>query len=294
MCPYLPFIDRCFRAVEQNMTSAQLIQLAHEAFEKGYAMNTTQKLSLDPANPADSSVIDDAERERFAVSFVRRLRAGFQGYDNLITNIHTRHMADYALGLLIAKKQMTGDFQGTDGTDGIVVEYDPRAAFFGLGDGWRSANGTTAVYPATAGSPQNWIHSGSTRLGGTAGNPIIFGQAFVGVIVGYAIYSDDIVRTSVILESINRQPAAAIAIHGTMAQSHLNYPLKLVELDRPHFLRANNNFRVQVFQETAAPASEYAYPLGAVFTTGNVLQETDLGNVDATGLNNLKVLNTVA
>lgn len=270
---------------------AQALTDGRAIFQDAFQMNTDANMNLDPARPDELS---ENEILAFFLSFTRSIRYGFQSYDNAVTNIHTRHITDYALALLVAKQQMVGDYQGTEGTEGIVGEFDPRGFYFGMGNGWRTKDGTTANYSTSnvTTTSNNWIHSGSSLLGGTSGNPIQIGKSAVHCIVGYAFYSDDLVRTTELHEQVNRRPLALVSIHGTIEQHNLNYPCKVVETDRPRFLRENTTFLVKVNNDQAPSSGEFAFPLGFTLTTANVLQEVVPGNDSATVLSNLKILTT--
>jgi hypothetical protein len=138
------------------------------------------------------SYLNDAEFEKWKLAFKRSLVIPTQ-YKQFI-EIDYRHILDYLLGAMIAKKQFEMDFDGTVPYPGRFGMSRPRAQYFGLGDTWHYwpwGAAVTASYP-TASTSDNWIHAGSLSLtgvtaaglGGTDGNAIRILKSQVTVIVG--------------------------------------------------------------------------------------------------------------
>lgn len=138
------------------------------------------------------SYLNPAEFEKWKLAFKRSLVIPTE-YKQFI-EIDYRHILDYLLGAMIAKKQFGMDFDGTWPYPGRFGLSRPRAQYFGLGhswDFWPWGDAAVRTFP-TASAVDNWIHAGSLSqaafdgvgLGGTAGNAIrILGSA-VHVIVG--------------------------------------------------------------------------------------------------------------
>lgn len=97
-----------------------------------------------------------------------------------IVDLFLRRKVEIITGCMVAKKQFSKTFDGESPKAGNFGISITRAAYFGIGDDWDDAA------PFSTGSPQNWIHSGTTLLGGTAGNPIKIGENAVHVIIGIA------------------------------------------------------------------------------------------------------------
>ena len=96
-----------------------------------------------------------------------------------IRDAFMRHQGEILLGAMVAKEQMDAEVDGEQPGPGKIGGPIPiRAGFLGVGDDWEDA-GTF-----TTGTPQNWIHSGTSLLGGTAGNPIRIGENAVHVVIG--------------------------------------------------------------------------------------------------------------
>jgi hypothetical protein len=138
------------------------------------------------------SYLNDIEFEKWKLAFKRSLV--MPTYYKQFIEIDYRHILDYLLGAMIAKKQFQMDFDGTWPYPGRFGMSRPRAQYFGLGhswDYWPWGNAATQTFP-TASAVDNWIHAGAlsatavdaSGLGGTDGNAIrILGSA-VHVIIG--------------------------------------------------------------------------------------------------------------
>lgn len=138
------------------------------------------------------SYLNVNEFEKWKLAFKRSLVLPTQ-YKQFI-ELDYRHILDYLLGAMIAKKQFEQDFDGTSPYPGRFGLSRPRAQYFGLGDSWHYwpwGSATTATAP-TASASANWIHAGSLNLagvtgaglGGTAGNAIRILESAVHVIIG--------------------------------------------------------------------------------------------------------------
>lgn len=107
-----------------------------------------------------------------------------------MADIHLRHIKEALLGAMIAKEQMNAEIDGElPASNKIQGPVPIRACWLGIGDDWEDVDsiyaGAAGVW--TTGAPQNWIHSGSTLMGGTAGNGVRIGLNAVHVI--YGLYS---------------------------------------------------------------------------------------------------------
>jgi len=138
------------------------------------------------------SFLNEQEFEKWKLAFKRSLVLPTQ-YKQFI-EIDYRHILDYLLGAMIAKKQFEQNFDGTWPYPGRFGLSRPRAQYFGLGDTWNYwpwGDATTATFP-TASASDNWIHAGALSLagvtgaglGGTSGNAVRFLESAVHVIVG--------------------------------------------------------------------------------------------------------------
>jgi len=129
--------------------------------------------------------LTDKELTRFGRSFERQFIRNLP--ERAVVDIHIRHKAEALLGAMIAKEQMNSEIDDEQpASNKIGGPLAIRAAYFGIGDDWEDINGiyAGAQNAWTTGSAQNWIHSGTTLMGGTAGNAIRIGENAVHVIYG--------------------------------------------------------------------------------------------------------------
>lgn len=114
---------------------------------------------------------------RWGQSFERSFILQYEYRD--IIELLWRRQKELLLGAMVAKEQMKAQIDGESPSSGKVGgPLVIRAGYIGIGDDWEDAA------PFTTGSPQNWIHSGTTLLGGSAGNPIRVLENAVFVVVG--------------------------------------------------------------------------------------------------------------
>jgi len=107
-------------------------------------------------------------------------RAAYYAFpEKEVREVWLRHRAEIILGCMIAKDQFNVDFGGEEPEAGQFGITFTAAPYLGVGEDWDDMS------TWTTGSEQNWIHSGTTYLGGTAGNPIKVGENALHVIIGY-------------------------------------------------------------------------------------------------------------
>jgi hypothetical protein len=123
--------------------------------------------------------LEDHELDKIGTSLERQFVLAFA--EREIVDIYARHLGEIILGAMIAKQQMDAEIDGEQPASGKVGgPLITRAGWLGIGDDWD--DGGVSI---TTGSPQNWIHSGTTLLGGTAGNAIRIGENAVHVVLGF-------------------------------------------------------------------------------------------------------------
>lgn len=273
-------------SLNPNATPTQIVTELRSVAQKAWAnaRSGPAKMKTNPMEPNQSNLQDD-ELLAFNISFNRAIRAGPAYNDPVYQSIFLRHRADLLLGLLIAKTQMQGQFTGTAGKAGIVAEWGFRAGYWGKGDSWRGS------YISTGGSMQNWVHSGSTQLGGVAGNPVLFGENVVFVVLGWGAVAADTTETILFQDTIDNAPQPVTVVEDQLWQADVMKPYMVREFDTPRILGFRSLYEVQALARGTVPASEWARPIGVVYTTANILQENDLGAKTATELNNLGILN---
>jgi len=127
--------------------------------------------------------LTDRELIRFGRAFERQFIRQLATRE--VRDIFLRHQAEALLGAMIAKEQMDAEIDSEQPAPNKIGGPIPiDAAFLGIGDDWEDINGIYGGVQSSwsTGSPQNWIHSGTSLLGGTAGNPIRIGENAVHVV----------------------------------------------------------------------------------------------------------------
>jgi len=125
--------------------------------------------------------LSDKELKKFGKSFERQFVLAFA--EREIVDIYMRHQGEILLGAMVAKQQMDAEIDGEMPLSGKIGMLPIRAAYLGIGDDWEDADLVDG--PFATGSPQNWIHSGTTLMGGTSGNPIKIGENAVHVVIAF-------------------------------------------------------------------------------------------------------------
>jgi len=129
--------------------------------------------------------LNDKELTRFGRTFERQFIRNLP--ERAVVDIHVRHKAEALLGAMIAKEQMNSEIDDEQpASNKIGGPLAIRACWFGIGDDWEDIYSVynTAQGAWSTGSPQNWIHSGTQLMGGTAGNAIRIGENAVHVVYG--------------------------------------------------------------------------------------------------------------
>ena len=212
------------------------------------------------------------ELEIFERTFERMLVQYFP--EREIREIFLRHKGEILLGCMVAKNQFEKEFDGempSSGKFGMIIS---RASFFGIGDDWEDAS------PFTTGSPQNWIHSGTSLLGGTAGNAIKIGENAVHVIVGVGDLHPA-PKVESIKFWVDGKPKPVIYTGWTWKTSGI--PVK--ELESAIILKEDTTFLAKVFISAAFGSSVDDYPhlLSVSFLPEDALRLHDATEVAASG-----------
>jgi len=187
-------------------------------------------------------------------------------------------LEEIMMGAMVATEQMDKRFDGERPEAGKFGMVKPRAGFFGIGDDWDS------VAAFATGSPQNWIHSGTTLMGGTAGNAIRIGENAVHVIV--AVGS---LHKSPKIEShqftLDGKPKPIILTKLPIEFSDFRYK----ELDVAFILKKNTTLKAGVFigdsLGTVTSALDWPYLIGASFVPEDVLRLHDVATLPGTTYN---------
>jgi len=210
--------------------------------------------------------LDDEELDKFGRSFERQFVIGTS--EREIVDILNRHRAEILMGAMVATKQFASRFDGERPDAGKFGMSEIRASFLGIGDDWEDITlySSATVLPFTGGSLQNWIHSGTNLMTGTAGNAVKIGKNAVHVIVAIGDYFEDSKLESLQF-TIDGKPKTGITLKRALAHSDF----KIKELDVAFILKYKTTVLGKVFQKPTATA--YPYLLGATFVPENILRE---------------------
>jgi len=191
-------------------------------------------------------------------------------------DIYYRHLGDFLFGAMIAKAQLKAKFDGSSPRPGMFGISPLRANYFGLGDDW------DVVTTWSAGSPQSWLHSGTTELGGTSGNPIKVLEDVVHVIVGIEDWAP-LQGGYPVLESVKftidgKEKPIIVTRDAFMSRA---YPR--VEFDEAFFLTKNTTFLAKVFSKTA-PIKETPKLIGITYIKEEHLRTHDPADLDGANI----------
>jgi hypothetical protein len=221
-------------------------------------------------------VLNDLELDKFGRSFERQFILGTKNRD--IIDLYMRHLEEIMLGAMVATDQMKKRFDGERPEAGKFGMVKPRAGFFGIGDDWDS------VAAFTVGSPQNWIHSGTTLMAGSTGNAIKIGENALHVILAMGS-----LHKSPKIEShqftMDGKPKPIIIVREM--QNFSDFSLK--ELDVPFLWKKNTTVLGKVFigDQLGAVSSVLDYPflVGVSFIPEDILRLHDVATLPGTTYN---------
>jgi len=211
--------------------------------------------------------LNDDELDKFGRSFERQFVLN-EKYREVV-DILNRHRAEILMGAMVATKQMSKRFDGERPEAGKFGMVEIRAGFLGIGDDWESNPSVTG------GALANWIHSGTTMMGGTTGNALKIGKNAVHVVVAIGDYELDPKMESIKL-TIDGKPKPGIVVKRAILLS--DYGVK--ELDVAFILKYGTTIKGEIFQR--ATGTSYPYLIGASFVPENILREyVDPANLSA-------------
>jgi len=229
--------------------------------------------------------LTDKELTRFGRAFERQFVLPYA--ERQIIDIHIRHQGEALLGAMIAKEQMNAEIDSELPASNKVGGPIPiRACWLGIGDDWEDILGIYAGVQGTwtTGSPQHWIHSGTTLMGGTVGNAIRIGENAVHVIYGIGS-----LHASPKIESvqfwIDDKEKPILQTHWALKQPDV---LRVKELDNAIILKKNTMFLAKVFisaafGEAVSNVLDYPYLFGVSYIKEPQLREHDVTNAAIVG-----------
>ena len=204
----------------------------------------------------------------FDVSFERQFVLAFPQRE--VVDIFARHKREVLMGLMIARGQMDAAFDGMFPGSNKIGMGEIRACYLGIGDDWEDI---TRIYGGAqgywnVGTPQPWISSGTTYLGGSSSNPVRIeeNQVTVAVAIGSKHVSPKL--ESVYLE-IDGKAKPIIPCHfATRMVPYGAIPIK--EFDDALILHKNKEILARVFfsdafGETVSKVIDFPYLLGVSF-----------------------------
>jgi len=211
------------------------------------------------------------EMDKFARSFERQFVLQMKPRE--IVDMYMRHRVEILMGAMVATAQFKKRFDGERPAAGKFGMVLPRAGYFGIGDDWDD------VSAFTGGSPQNWIHSGTTLMGGTAGHAIKIGENAVHVVFGVGS-----------LHPAPKIESFQFTVDGKAKPIFITrWPLTLSDLavkefDTSFIFKKGTTLLVKVFQKQTG--DDWPYLIGVSFVPENILREYhDVANLPGTVAN---------
>ena len=217
--------------------------------------------------------LSNEELDKFGRSFERQFVLAIK--EREIIDLYNRHRAEILMGAMIAVKQMGKRFDGERPGAGKIGMVKPRAGFFGIGDDWDD------VSAFTCGSPQNWIHSGTTLMNGSAGHAVKIGENALHIII--AVGS---MHKSPKIEShcftVDGKPKPIILTRLPQEFSDL----RVKDLDVGFVFKKGSTLLGEVFLSTQAAAVasllDWPYLVGASFVPEDILRLHDVATLPGT------------
>jgi len=209
-----------------------------------------------------------SELDKFRRSFERQFVLAIK--EREIVDIFLRHRVEILMGAMVATRQLKKRFDGERPEAGKFGMIPIRAGYLGIGDDWDD------VSAFTGGSLQNWIHSGTTLMGGTAGNAVKIGENAVHIVVGIGDYHPSPKIESIQL-TLDGKPKPGIYCKF----AHANSDFAIKELDVAFIFKFGTTVLGKVFQKQTGDS--WPYLLGVSFVPENILREyVDVANLPGT------------
>jgi len=213
--------------------------------------------------------LTDEELKLFARSFNRQFLLPYA--PRQIADIYLRHLGEILLGAMLAKEQFDQSLGGERPPAGKFGMVPIRPAFFGYDD-WDEL-GTI-----TGGSPQNWIHSGTTLLAGTAGNAIAIDENAAHIIIAVgSLHPAPKIESFQFTIDGKTKPVSVSWYHFGVGTK--DSALKIKEFDQSFPLKKDTTILVKVFQRVTGV--DIPYLLGASFIKEAQLRLHDPADVVA-------------
>lgn len=199
-----------------------------------------------------------SELDKFRRSFERQFVLAVK--EREIIDVYMRHRVEILMGAMVATKQLKKRFDGERPEAGKFGMIPTRAGYLGIGDDWDD------VSAFTGGALQNWIHSGTTLMAGSAGNAVKIGENAVHIVVAIGDYHPEPKLESLQL-TVDGKPKPGIYCRFAQTLSDL----KIKELDVAFIFKYGTTVLGKVFQKQTGDT--WPYPFGASFVPENILRE---------------------
>jgi len=226
------------------------------------------------------------ELTRFGRCFERQFVLPYQARQ--VRDIHMRHQGEALLGAMIAKEQMDAEVDSElPASNKIGGPIPIRACWLGVGDDWEDLLG---IYSAaqgtwTTGTPQDWIHAGTTLMAGTDGNAIRILENAVHIIYGVGS-----LHASPKIESVKfTVDDKAKPILQTWWSHKQPDSLRVKEFDNAIVLKEDTYFRAEVmisnaFGAASANVTDFPYLFGVSYIKEPQLRIHDITNALIVGV----------
>jgi hypothetical protein len=211
--------------------------------------------------------LTDKELTRFGRAFCRQFVLPYQHRE--VRDIHMRHQGEALLGAMIAKEQMNAEVDSElPASNKIGGPIPIRASYLGIGEDWEDILGIYAGVQGnwTTGAVQNWIHSGTTLMAGTAANDIRIGENALHVIYGYGSLHASPKIESVEFRVDGKVKPTLLPMWATKQPDSL----RIKEFDNAIILKKDTQFRARIFisrafGEAVASVLDYPYLFGVMY-----------------------------
>jgi hypothetical protein len=219
------------------------------------------------------------ELRSFARAFERQFILAYP--EREVVDLYRRHVVEIMAGALVAKKQMSAEVDGEQPNAGKVGGPIPiRAAYLGVGDDWDDVGDTGSF---TAGSVQNWIHSGTPMMGGDDGNAVKVGENQVTVVIAIGDRHPS-PKVESVQFTIDGKAKPILIL--SQAQQMPGNGLKLKELEKAYLFKEDMTVLAAIFGSSVGGSvttlSCIPYLLGASYIKEDQLRVHDAASVDGT------------
>ena len=210
--------------------------------------------------------LEDHERKIIARALNTHLSTVFLERKDVVYDIYSRHLSEILVGAAIAKEQMDAEIGGMFPKSGAIGGPVPvRAVYLGVGKDWED------IGPITTGTAFNWIHSGTTLMGGTAGRPVRIGRNAVHVIFGIGDYHPSPKLENVKFE-INGHEKPVVTLHGLKLSD-----IRLVEFEKSLILKRGTTILATLYASDihGSTVNDVPYLFGVSFILEDKLRIQD-------------------